>query len=615
MASNIEQNLNKILSSRYGKDVRQAIHDGIKQCYEDVTSPELNIDAFETAVQNKIDSGELATMTIPDGSITVKKLDSNLSNNIDDIADLKSAKSELVDIRVGADGTTYSSAGEAVREQIKSVGDRISNIENSSYSEKVKNETFVDHAVPIEIDPDYARVNMNTLQYVSLSESTDGIKTSGRPNANDDYNKKLTEIITLPANEIIALWTTGSEITISVVDFTDFYKDGSAPTNKWVSLQQYGSEKYVTIVPTRENEPMKIRLEITCSIQNSIYIDMVFRGVSDAGSTIANDNIPNIVKTVVPFYDMFSNTHVSVYADAKRKYTYESSKLLYVPAHTRYYRGAVNGYLQNGKTISLIQQTPESNENWNYVAAHDDSYTWWEFNVDTYMYDQSASPVSYPPSYFSTISYDQYLNKHYSEYEYRINDKYVELLSGKLQSDNFRGRNCYVIADSLTDYTNWHTKMCAEMGMTLVDKAVAGKKMVTSGLTNTQSIPTSDEDAVIIYWLGVNDDLPGEGVDNTSTDQTNLYGAYNAVCDYLTENFPNATVLFILMHNSALKGESQVKKNTELEKIMTTKGFECWNPYNEIEANYTDGYKDGLHIGGVMADRVRQKVKMILKTM
>ena len=78
MASKIEQFLNKILSSRYGKDVRRAIHDGIKQCYSDVTNPDLNTEAFETAVQNKIDSGALATMTIADGSITKEKLDPDL---------------------------------------------------------------------------------------------------------------------------------------------------------------------------------------------------------------------------------------------------------------------------------------------------------------------------------------------------------------------------------------------------------------------------------------------------------------------------------------------------------------------------------------------------------
>lgn len=94
MASSIQQFLNKILSSRYGKDVRQAIHDGIKQCYSDVTNPDLNTEAFETAVQNKIDDGSLALLTIPDGSITKEKLDQDITENIEtntqDISDLKS---------------------------------------------------------------------------------------------------------------------------------------------------------------------------------------------------------------------------------------------------------------------------------------------------------------------------------------------------------------------------------------------------------------------------------------------------------------------------------------------------------------------------------------------
>lgn len=103
--SNIEQLLKQILGTKFGKDMRQAIHDSIAQCYDDVTSPELNINAFETAVQNKIDSGELATMTIPDGSITVEKLDLNLSDSIDDIADLKSDLNGKVSTNQGADNS------------------------------------------------------------------------------------------------------------------------------------------------------------------------------------------------------------------------------------------------------------------------------------------------------------------------------------------------------------------------------------------------------------------------------------------------------------------------------------------------------------------------------
>lgn len=70
----IQDYLNNILKAVYGKDVRQSIHDAIKQCYEDVTSPELNIEAFEAAVQNKIDSGELAEMTLGDKSVTSEKI-------------------------------------------------------------------------------------------------------------------------------------------------------------------------------------------------------------------------------------------------------------------------------------------------------------------------------------------------------------------------------------------------------------------------------------------------------------------------------------------------------------------------------------------------------------
>lgn len=70
----IQECLNNILKAVYGKDVRQSIHDAIKQCYEDVTNPELNIEAFATAVQNKIDSGELAALTLADKSVTSEKL-------------------------------------------------------------------------------------------------------------------------------------------------------------------------------------------------------------------------------------------------------------------------------------------------------------------------------------------------------------------------------------------------------------------------------------------------------------------------------------------------------------------------------------------------------------
>ena len=84
MASAIDTELRKIMNSIYGKDVRQAIHDAILQCYSDVSNPDLNTSAFYDAVQEAIQDGSLATLEIPDGSITQSKLASDVKLTIDD---------------------------------------------------------------------------------------------------------------------------------------------------------------------------------------------------------------------------------------------------------------------------------------------------------------------------------------------------------------------------------------------------------------------------------------------------------------------------------------------------------------------------------------------------
>lgn len=96
--SNIEQNLQKILASRYGKDVRQSIHDSIHDCYEDGKAGAVDLIAREQI--------------------------SNLVSN----AGSTEKDSELVDIRVGADGKTYSSAGEAVRSQSGFMSEQVTSI-------------------------------------------------------------------------------------------------------------------------------------------------------------------------------------------------------------------------------------------------------------------------------------------------------------------------------------------------------------------------------------------------------------------------------------------------------------------------------------------------------
>lgn len=87
----IEQYLGDILSARYGEEVRHSIHDAIHQCYEDGKAGAVDLVARE-------------------------RIDNLVANEGSTEKD-----SELVDVRVGYDGTTYDSAGEAVRNQAGSL--------------------------------------------------------------------------------------------------------------------------------------------------------------------------------------------------------------------------------------------------------------------------------------------------------------------------------------------------------------------------------------------------------------------------------------------------------------------------------------------------------------
>lgn len=104
--SDIEQNLAFILSSRYGKDVRQAIHDAIHDCYEDGKAGAVDLTAREQ-IQKKYNT-----------------LAEQIANIVANSPTGSDKDSELVDVRVGSSGHTYTSAGLAVRSQISSIYDK-----------------------------------------------------------------------------------------------------------------------------------------------------------------------------------------------------------------------------------------------------------------------------------------------------------------------------------------------------------------------------------------------------------------------------------------------------------------------------------------------------------
>lgn len=176
MASKIEQFLNKILSSRYGKDVRQAIHDAIHQCYEDG-----KVGAVDLIARERIDN----LAKLQEGSTT--------------------GDAELIDIRVGFDGTIYENAGEAIRGQVSYLNSNFMTLQNvllsktkesaykitDGYALKGDGTTFVSSSAHVAKYPVtfgeiiYIKVSANgygTFQFSSTETATDIV---GNPYSGD----------------------------------------------------------------------------------------------------------------------------------------------------------------------------------------------------------------------------------------------------------------------------------------------------------------------------------------------------------------------------------------------------------------------------------------------
>lgn len=124
--SAISTYLEYIRTKIYAKDVRTAIVNAISQCYDDVNKPALQTEAMRAAVQAKIDSGQMAALTIADGSLTGAKLADGTIPTAK-IADGAITAGKLANGAVATD-RTLTQAG--IPADAKVTGDRLTNLNN-----------------------------------------------------------------------------------------------------------------------------------------------------------------------------------------------------------------------------------------------------------------------------------------------------------------------------------------------------------------------------------------------------------------------------------------------------------------------------------------------------
>lgn len=139
MSAPIDTYLRHINEKEWASEVRTAIVNAIRECYNNTEDPELRTDALEAAIQVKIDTGQMAALTIGDGTITAVKLANN-SVTTSKIADGNVTTPKIANGSVTAEkldpnmelvtiDPTLSNSGEAA--DAKVVGDAISELNGS----------------------------------------------------------------------------------------------------------------------------------------------------------------------------------------------------------------------------------------------------------------------------------------------------------------------------------------------------------------------------------------------------------------------------------------------------------------------------------------------------
>lgn len=164
-------------SSIWAIDVRDGIGDSIQklseaieQCYSDVSNPTLQTEALEAALQNKIDEGEMAALTIGDHTITTAKLAQGVIDNTlatsGAAADAKKTGDELTAIKAD-----LGDLSDLETESKKDLVSAINEAAQSGLSDEIK-EVLLECIAHVYWDD-----NLGETHYTNLENALYGVPT------------------------------------------------------------------------------------------------------------------------------------------------------------------------------------------------------------------------------------------------------------------------------------------------------------------------------------------------------------------------------------------------------------------------------------------------------
>lgn len=580
----IQDYLNNILKAVYGKDVRQSIHDAIKQCYEDVTSPELNIGAFETAVQNKIDSGELAAMTLADKSVTSEKL-ADGAVNTDNISDGSITQEKLVpgiEIDVKDGGVT--------EEKIANYAVTAGKIEGAAFEQ-----TGCNYINPKECIDGYC-LNSSGEEVVNA-----GYRVSGKIYFEDQTYYSIDKL-SWDGNSYIAFYD-GEDACLSAVMFghSNLRTNGELPA---------GTEYIRVSFPLVENT-YPLLLMGTKSISTNAHffkIPWVSEYVGNgAGKVSIGSEFTSLLKDIpigslkdanADYYNLFSGVQD------------ESSGFYYLPIRSQYVIYATGGGWSNldmqlnvayksGEVKTLHSTFVFAGEHTDPLLVDDIQEVAAVFVVNVRLSENALNGLM--------ISTREDLTEYhpYGESYFNPSEQMKQLVQDAAQEDIIKNYGSGVllgIGDSymqnntaLAAIAAKHNLVCDNRGM--ASSSISGDEAQTIGLypfwsrintaveeytagkTISDAVYHCEDVKLIVFMGGANDGWIDyrRGAGKTETDTNTIYGALNSCFSTLLCSFPNADIIVILQpvnYNVSSAGwDEEMAKGYGFESLAAAQKF------------------------------------------